>query len=104
MDLQDYKAHFFESGKFSNVDEVKAAGYDYLLRNVSHADAIKETVKPYFQFNINVTKEISNIARVSFFANNFFRSYPIMKSKRYPGVYNKLNSDFFFGMEMSLKL
>ena len=104
MDLQDHKAHFFEPGKFSNVDEVKAAGYDYLLRNVSHADAIKETVKPYFQFNINVTKEISNIARVSFFANNFFRSYPIMKSKRYPGVYNKLNSDFFFGMEMSLKL
>ena len=104
MDLQDHKAHFFEPGKFSNVDEVKAAGYDYLLRNVSHADAIKETVKPYFQFNVNVTKEISNIARVSFFANNFFRSYPIMKSKRYPGVYNKLNSDFFFGMEMSLKL
>ena len=45
---------------------------------------IKESYSPYFCFNLNVTKEISNMLRVSFFANNMFRSYPRRESKRNP--------------------
>ena len=102
--MKDGKPHYFEPGRFKTVDDVKAAGYDYLLQNVSHAKAIKETVSPYFQFNLNLTKEIGDVARISFFANNFFRSYPIKKSYRYPGMFDRKNSDFFFGMELTLKL
>ena len=104
LSLKDGKPHYFEPGRFKTVDDVKAAGYDYLLQNVSHAKAIKETVSPYFQFNLNLTKEIGDVARISFFANNFFRSYPIKKSHRYPGTFDRKNSDFFFGMELTLKL
>ncbi|HEY9543456.1 TonB-dependent receptor [Prevotella sp.] len=104
LSLKDGKPYYFEAGKFQTVDDVKAAGYDYLLQNVNHRDAKKETVSPYFQFNLNLTKEIGDVARISFFANNFFRSYPIKKSNRYPGQFYKKNSDFYFGMELSLKL
>ncbi len=34
--------------------------------------------------------------RVSFFANNMFRSYPRRESKRNPGSYIQLNNRFFF--------
>ena len=42
--------------------------------------------------------------RVSFFANNMFRSYPRRESKRNPGNFTTLNNRFFFGLELSLTL
>ena len=38
------------------LDAVKDAGYEYMLKNVSHNNAIKESYSPYFCFNLNVTK------------------------------------------------
>ena len=75
-----------------------------MVRTVNHISAIKETISPVFQFNINVTKELSDIARISFFANNMFRSYPRRESNRYPGTFSIYNNQFFFGMELALKL
>ena len=94
----------FEVGKYTTTEQLKADGYDYLLKTVNHNDAIKESYSPYFNFNINVTKEISDNFRVSFFANNMFRSYPRRESKRTPGSYVTLNNRFFFGLELSLTL
>ena len=94
----------FPEGKYTTTEQVKADGYDYLLQNPNHSNAIKESYNPYFCFNINVTKEISDMLRVSFFANNMFRSYPRMESKRNPGTYTSLNNRFFFGLELSLTL
>ena len=102
--LEDASVHMFEPGQFATRDEVSEAGYDYLLRNVSHNAGIKESYSPYFNFNINVTKEISENFRVSFFANNMFRSYPRRESKRNPGNFPTLNNRFFFGLELSLTL
>lgn len=104
LSLQNGLPTYFSNGQFATRQDVIDAGYSHLLRNVSHTAAICETVSPYFQFNINVTKEIGDIARISFFANNMFRSYPRFQSKRYPGTYNTYNSDFYFGVELSLKL
>ena len=104
LSLKDGSANYFAEGQFKTVQDVKEAGYDYMVRNPSHTNAIKETVSPYFQFNINITKEIGDIARISFFANNFFRSYPRKESKRYPGTYYTYNNKFYFGMDLSLKL
>ena len=94
----------FPEGKYTSTEQVKADGLDYLLQNPSHSQAIKESYSPYFCFNMNVTKEISDMLRVSFFANNMFRSYPRMESKRNPGTYTQMNNRFFFGLELSLTL
>ena len=94
----------FPEGKYTSTEQVKADGFDYLLQNPNHSQAIKESYNPYFCFNMNVTKEISDMLRVSFFANNMFRSYPRMESKRNPGTYTQLNNRFFFGLELSLTL
>ena len=94
----------FPEGKYTSTVQLKADGYDYMLQNPNHSHAIKETYTPYFCFNLNVTKEISDMFRVSFFANNMFRSYPRVESKRNPGTYISLNNRFFFGLELSCTL
>lgn len=100
----DNEVTMFPAGKYTSTEQVKADGLDYLLQTPNHSHAIKESYNPYFCFNMNVTKEISDMLRVSFFANNMFRSYPRMESKRNPGTYNQLNNRFFFGLELSLTL
>ena len=100
----DNEVTMFPAGKYTSTEQMKADGFDYLLQNPNHSQAIKESYNPYFCFNMNVTKEISDMLRVSFFANNMFRSYPRMESKRNPGTYTQLNNRFFFGLELSLTL
>ena len=100
----DNEVTMFPEGKYISTEQLKADGYDYMLQNPNHSHAIKETYSPYFCFNLNVTKEISDMFRVSFFANNMFRSYPRVESKRNPGTYISLNNRFFFGLELSCTL
>ena len=95
---------FFPEGKYTSTEQLKADGFGYLLQTPNHSNAIKESYNPYFCFNMNVTKEINDMFRVSFFANNMFRSYPRMESKRNPGTYHSLNNRFFFGLELSMSL
>ena len=97
--------NWFEKNQFATVDDLKASEYKYMWQNASHGDAIKESYNPYFCFNLNVTKEISDMLRVSFFANNMFRSYPRQPKKREPGKYETgFNNRYFFGLELSLTL
>ena len=102
--LEDASVNMFQKGQFTTTQQVKDAGFGYMLQYPSHTNGIKESYSPYFCFNLNVTKEISDMLRVSFFANNMFRSYPRKESKRYPGSYSILNNRFFFGLELSLTL
>ena len=79
-----------------------------ILRRRNDALYIVESIPPLFNFNINITKEIRNFMRVSFFANNMFRYYPVVESKRNPGSYHQGGEgflpvkDFFFGLEVNL--
>lgn len=76
-----------------------------IVRPVDQKDKIKEYFsKPVFCFNLHLTKEIGEAMRLSFFANNLFSSYPQRESKRYPRQYTVYNKDFFFGLELSIKL
>ncbi|MEE1082762.1 MAG: TonB-dependent receptor [Paludibacteraceae bacterium] len=104
ISMSDGKPHYFDTGLYNSVQQMKDAGLSYLLLTPNHSDAIKESYKPYFCFNLNLTKEISDKLRVSFFANNVFRSYPRRESKRYPGEFSVMNNRFYFGMELSLKI
>lgn len=104
ISLEDAGVTMFDPGRYTTTEQVKADGYGYMLQNPNHSHAIKESNKPYLCFNMNVTKELGKRMRVSFFANNMFRSYPRVESKRNPGTYITLNNRFYFGLELSLTL
>lgn len=104
ISLKDGKPTYFAPGQYTSPQQLKDAGLEYLLSNPNHSNAVKETIRPYSSFNINVTKEIGELMRVSFFANNMFRSYPRRESRRNPGTYYTLNNRFYFGVELSIKI
>jgi hypothetical protein len=59
--------------------------------------------KPYFMANIRVTKELGDIASLSFYANNFTNSRPIMKNKARPNATGGMkNNPIYFGAELKL--
>jgi len=93
-----------KDGKVYNFDPSKAGEAEFsplVMTPMNTVYTIKETANPVFCFNINVTKEIGNVGRLSFFANNMFRSYPITESVRTPGSYLRGNSELFaFGVEL----
>ncbi|MEG1510372.1 MAG: TonB-dependent receptor [Bacteroidales bacterium] len=64
-----------------------------------------ESYKPYFMANIRVTKEIGKLATISFYANNFTNSKPIMVDSARPNVHGvRKNTDIYFGAELRLTL
>ena len=95
---QDGKVYDFDPALKNNPE------FSTLIRHVNQKYYITESLPPLFCFNINVTKEIGDFLRVSFFANNMFRDYPIAESKRNLGTYYVRNNSFFFGLELSIFL
>lgn len=58
---------------------------------------------PYFMANIRVTKELGDIASLSFYANNFTNSRPNMRDKARPNIVSALrNSPIYFGAELKI--
>ena len=104
LDLEKGDFHPFEAGTFANVKELKESSHGYMYRNPSRSAEVKESYPPYFCLNMHLTKEIGELMRISFFANNLTRSYPIAESKRSPGSYTVFNNRFYFGLELSLTL
>ena len=104
VSMADGQAHMFGPGKYTNTQQLKDEGLSYLINYPSHSNAVRDSYNPYFCFNLNLTKEISDMLRVSFFANNMFRSYPRRVSRRNPGQYEVMNNRFYFGMELSIKI
>ena len=59
-------------------------------------------MSPVLCMNVNVTKEIKDILRISFYANNAFRSTPLWESTKTPGSFTRRNDRaFFFGLSLS---
>lgn len=104
MSLKDGQPHFFEDGQFNTVEEFRESEYSYMYRAANHPLEKRESYNPYFCFNMNVTKELGDMMRVSFFANNMFRSYPRRESHRNLGTYVLKNNRFYFGVELSITL
>ncbi len=98
LSKEDGKVYDFDQGKMNEPEFVA------LLRQVNEKNYIREEEPPAYTFNINVTKELGDLMRVSFFANNMFRSYPSIQSNRNPSTYKERKQKFFFGLELSLKL
>ena len=65
----------------------------------------KDWISPYFSANISVTKEIGDIASVSFYANNFFNNSGQVYSTR-TGQYTPVSSyipSLFYGLSIRLR-
>lgn len=65
----------------------------------------KDYISPYFSANFSVTKEIGDIASISFYANNFFRNLGQVystKTKQYSSLSSYLPA-FYYGMTVRLK-
>ncbi len=64
---------------------------------------IKDSYKsPVLCMNVNVTKEIKDFLRISFYANNAFRSTPLWESTKTPGSFTRRNARaFFFGLSLT---
>ena len=80
--------------------------FSYLVESKSSRRFIGESWFPTVLFNIHITKEIGNMLRASFFANNMFQSKPLYESKRTPGSFTVINESIplFFGFEMALTI
>lgn len=105
MGLEDGQSHFFDTNTYQTIDDFRNDPlWKDRLYNRSRSSEIKESYNPYIQFNLNVTKELGKFMRVSFFANNMFRSYPRRASHRAIGSYSLMNNRFYFGIELALTL
>lgn len=65
----------------------------------------KNYISPYFSANFSVTKEIGDIASISFYANNFFRNLGQVystKTKQYSSLSSYVPA-FYYGMTVRLK-
>ena len=68
----------------------------------------EDYISPYFSANISVTKEIGDLASISFYANNFFNNLGQVKSSK-TGNYESLGSSgtyipgFFYGLSLRMK-
>ena len=100
----DGKMYDFDVDKVGEENYMSEEDYTNIKRTVNTTHYIKESMPPLLCMNINVTKELGDYMRVSFFANNMFRSHPIYKQKRAQNSYLKRNEDLFFGLELSLLL
>lgn len=93
-----------DDGLVYDFDRAKASNPEFksLIMPINERAYIKESLAPLVSFNFNLTKEIEDYMRVSFFANNMFRSYPLAPSKRSTGTYIQRNEKYFFGLQLSL--
>jgi hypothetical protein len=64
---------------------------------------IQRRYSPYFQVNIKLTKEITNLVDISFYANNVTNYQPLVKVKGVPETYAKMNAPLYFGAELKIK-
>ncbi len=78
--------------------------FAYMFSSKSPTRFIAESYFPVLLINFNLTKEIGENLKASFYANNMFNSRPLYESKRSPGSFTRLNIPMFFGFELALTI
>lgn len=79
-----------------------AAARDF-VENAGNSNMLMQwSLKPYFMANLRITKEIGRLAQISFYAENFTNSRPLIYNEA-TGNYQTLNTPISFGAELKLK-
>lgn len=92
--MYDFNESMFQKEEFAKLD----------IRNeLDKRRNIKDSyMSPVLCMNVNVTKEIKDFLRISFYANNAFRSTPLWESTKTPGAFRRRNDRaFFFGLSLT---
>lgn len=99
ISAKDGKMYDFNEGMFAE-DEFKMLDR---RKDLDVKRNIKDSYKsPILCMNLNVTKEIKDYLRISFYANNAFRSTPLWESTKDPGSFVRRNANsFFFGLSLT---
>lgn len=66
---------------------------------------MKDYISPYFSANISVTKELGDLASISFYANNFFNNIQLVHSSK-TGNYSSVSGyipKFYYGLTVRFK-
>ena len=66
----------------------------------------KDYISPYFSANFSVTKEIGDMASISFYANNFFNNMGLVwstKTKTYSALTPRYIPSFYYGLTVRFK-
>lgn len=74
-----------------------------MLNNYYNKYFLQESLPPSVQFNLKITKELSDNLNISFTANNFLNMRPYHKLKR-SSEYTKRNTPLYFGAEIKFNL
>lgn len=92
--LYDFNESMFAQDEFKKLD---------VRPDLDQRRNIKDSyMSPVLCMNVNVTKEIKDFLRISFYANNAFRSTPLWESSKTPGAFTRRNGRaFFFGLSLN---
>jgi len=94
-------------GKVYDFDESMFGQEEFKALDVRKELDVRRNIKdsyrsPMLCINVNLTKEIRDYLRISFYANNAFRSTPLWQSTKTPGKFFRRNGDtFFFGLSLT---
>lgn len=107
LDKPDYHRNYIEdlmwakendSNMFKDLSKLAiTSSYSYIFK--------PDYISPYFSCNFSVTKEIGNIASISFYANNFFNSMAQVYSSK-TGTYASVTTyipKFYYGLTLRFK-
>lgn len=101
--LRDFWPDFVEA---KSSDPQKYSDMVSLVQTTSYNYIFKESrLTPYFSANFNVTKEIGDVASISFYANNFFNNMSQLYDSR---TGNRISvtsyiPKFYYGLTLRLK-
>lgn len=104
ISVADGQIYDFPYADRAETNSIGTSEFRSMLRAMDLKYTTKESLKPLFCFHINVTKEIGDWMRVSFYANNMLRSYQLVQSKRDASTWIKRNPAYSFGLELSLTI
>ena len=113
-DDPDTKKNYLEDLRWAKANDMQM--YNDLSRLAVTTNYIwhfgQDYISPYFSANLSVTKEIGDLASISFYANNFFNNLGQVRSSK-TGEYtsvgggafanNRYIPGFFYGLSLRLK-
>lgn len=89
-----------------NTDQALYVDLTKLISQTSYTyQFLKDYISPYFSANISVTKELGDLASISFYANNFFNNIQLVHSSK-TGNYSSVSGyipKFYYGLTVRFK-
>jgi len=97
ISYKDGKVHDFDPALRTDPE------FSYLFETPDPTREMVEKTSAYFLFNLNLSKEISDVMTASFYVNNLLNSRP---SDRYEksGAFHELGIPMFFGFELKINI